>query len=51
LPRTVEVLPPTEPRTVALASHLSAQAPPTHRATALNAVRARPFTYSKGVKN
>ena len=51
LPHTVEVLPPTEPRTVALASHLSAQAPPTHRATALNAVSARPFTLLKGVKN
>ena len=51
LPRSVEVLPPTAPRAVALASHLSAQAPPTNRATALNAVRARPFTLSKGVKN
>ena len=51
LPRTVEVLPPTEPRAVALASHLSAQAPPTSRATAFNAVRTRPFTLSKGVKN
>ena len=50
LPRTVAVLPLPAPRVGAIASHLSAQAPPTSRATAFNAVRTRPFTLSKGVK-
>lgn len=51
LPRTVAVLPLLAPRAGALASHLSAQAPPVSRATAFNAVRTRPFMLSKGVKN
>lgn len=51
LPHPVAVLPLPAPRIGAIASHLSAQAPPTSRATAFNAVRTRPFTLSKGVKN
>lgn len=42
LPHPVAVLPLPAPRVGAIASHLSAQAPPTSRATAFNAVRTRP---------
>jgi len=49
-PRTVEVRQPTAPRAVALASHLSAQAPPSYRVAALSGMHSALHTL-KGVKN